>query len=333
MDLTQLKLSIAESMQPALAYDPEKPFDIQQQEVREKLRELLRMPDKITSPTPIVEWEDNGNPLYDEIRFKFESEPGYFVPAHLILPKVRKEKTPAVICLQGHTAGMHVSLARTEIGSKETAEVKGDRDFAIQAVSRGYAAVIMEQRGFGEKRCNISNNHQCNMPAMQALAVGRTLLGERVFDVSCLVDAISHFDCLDHAHIGLMGNSAGGTTSYYVACMDQRITAVMPSCFFGEFKNTFLKYNHCVCGFVPDFLKWFDLPDIAVAIAPRPLILVSGMYDSIADIDSAQRGFENTVKPIYDAAGAPDACRHVKGPEGHRFYADLSWPLFDELFI
>lgn len=332
MNLTELKLSLAEDLTPALAYDPKKAFDVQQREIREKLTELLRMPKKLTAPTPIVEWEDNSNPQYDEIRFKFESEPGFFVPAHLILPKNRGERTPAVICLQGHTAGMHVSLARTEIGSKETAEVKGDRDFALQAISRGYAAVITEQRGFGEQVSDIPSNRMCNMPAMQALAVGRTLLGERVFDISRLIDALSAFDCLDHNHLGIMGNSAGGTTSYYAACMDERITAVMPSCFFGEFKNSFLKYNHCVCGFIPDFLKWFDLPDIAILIAPRPLIIVSGQYDSIADIDSACRGFEDVVKPIYVAAGVPDACRHVIGSEGHRFYADLSWPVFDELF-
>lgn len=332
MNLNELKMSIAENMRPTLSYNPKKDFAVQQTAVREKLCELLRMPKKLTNPTPIIEWEDKSDPRYDEIRFKFESEPDFFVPAHLILPKNRGERTPVVICLQGHTAGMHVSLARTEIGSKETAEVKGDRDFAIQTVSRGYAAVIMEQRGFGEQSSDIPSSRPCNMPAMQALAVGRTLLGERVFDVSRLIDAIAEFDCLDHSRIGLMGNSAGGTTSYYAACMDTRVTAVMPSCFFGEFKNSFLKYNHCVCGFIPDFLKWFDLPDLAVTIAPRPLIIVSGLSDAIADIDSARRGFEEVVKPIYAAAGAPDACRQVVGPEGHRFYADLSWPVFDELF-
>jgi len=38
-----------------------------------------------------------------------------------------------------------------------------------------------------------------------------------------------------------------------------------------------------------------------------------------------------TIRQIYWAAGAADRCRLVVGPEGHRFYADLAWPVFCKL--
>jgi len=38
-----------------------------------------------------------------------------------------------------------------------------------------------------------------------------------------------------------------------------------------------------------------------------------------------------TIRQIYRAAGAADRCRLVVGPEGHRFYADLAWPVFCKL--
>ena len=37
------------------------------------------------------------------------------------------------------------------------------------------------------------------------------------------------------------------------------------------------------------------------------------------------------ARASYEAAGAPGRIAHVIGPEGHRFYAALSWPVFDTL--
>ena len=327
---SSLHAKLADEKIPKLSFDPEKDFDEQQRAVRERLLSLLKMPSKQTDPIPLIEWEDETDPAFDEIRFRFESEPDLFVPAHLVLPKNRDGKLPIVICLQGHSKGMHVSLARADIGSKEVVKPAGDRDFARQAVARGYAAVIMEQRGFGEQISDIAPQQGCRMLAMQALALGRTLLGERVFDVSHLIDSLAHFEMLDMARIGLMGNSAGGTTSYYTAAVDERVKVAMPSCAVGEFARSFLKYNHCVCGFLPDFCTWFDMPDLAVAIAPRPLIVVGGEHDEICEASSVYRAWDNKIEPIYQAANSPQNCRLVMGGGGHRFYADLAWPIFDE---
>lgn len=325
-----LHAKLADEGRPKLSFDPQKDFDEQQRTLRERLASLLKMPSKQTDPIPLIEWEDDTSAEFDEIRFHFESEPDFYVPAHLILPKNRDGKLPLVICLQGHSKGMHVSMARADIDSKEVVKPAGDRDFARQAVARGYAAVIMEQRGFGEQISDVAPQQGCRMLAMQALALGRTLLGERVFDVSRLIDSLAHFDMLDMARIGLMGNSAGGTTSYYTAAVDERVKVVMPSCAVGEFAYSFLKYNHCVCGFLPDFSNWFDMPDLAIAIAPRPLIIVGGEHDEICEATSVYRAWENRIKPIYQAASSPQNCRLVMGAGGHRFYADLSWPVFDE---
>ena len=327
---SSLHAKLANETIPKLSFDPKKDFAEQQRAVRERLAALLKMPAKQTDPIPLIEWEDDTSAEFDEIRFRFESESDFFVPAHLILPKSRAEKLPIVICLQGHSKGMHVSMARADIGSKEVVKPAGNRDFARQAVARGYAAVIMEQRGFGEQLSDISPQQGCHMLAMQALALGRTLLGERVFDVSRLIDALARFEMLDMSRIGLMGNSAGGTTSYYTAAVDERVKVVMPSCAVGEFACSFLKYHHCVCGFLPDFCNWFDMPDLAAAIAPRPLVMVAGEHDAICEAASVYRAWEDKIRPIYQAANAPQSCRLVMGAEGHRFYADPAWPVFDE---
>ena len=286
------------------------------------------MPEKMVDPKPIIEFEKMEHEEFDEIRFKYESEPGFFIPAHLILPKERKGKLPTVICLQGHSSGMHRSLGRVKYTNDVEGDV-GDRAFALQAVKRGYACVIMEQRGFGElKGIEQDGGTNCLHMSMQAILLGRTLLGERCFDVSRLIDALEQFEMLDLNRLGIMGNSGGGTTSFYAACVDSRIKVCMPSCSFCPYYESIISIQHCTCNYVPGMLEYMEMQDLAVLIAPRALIVVSGKDDEIFPLDGVKRGFE-VVKKIYRACGAEDNCQLVIGDGGHRFFADISWPVFD----
>jgi len=312
------------------AYDPAKTLEEQSMAIEAKFRELLGMPEKQTDPKPVIDYIRKDDERFNEIRFKVESEPGFFVPCHMLLPKQYEGKIPVVIAMQGHATGMHISLGRPIYPGDENDIKGGDRDFCLQAVARGYAAVAMEQRGFGELVPTIGPKERCMHVALGAFEVGRTLIGERISDVSRLIDALSAFEMLDLDRIGLMGNSGGGTTTYHAAAVEKRIKVAMPSCAFNTFEGSIMPMRHCICNYIPGILKWFEQPDEAMMIAPRPLIIVCGKDDKIFPLDKVKEGFEK-VKAIYAAAGAPDNCKLVIGEEGHRFYAAQSWPLFDEL--
>lgn len=315
-------------IQPALAFSPEQDFLSWREQVRAKLTQLLGIPPKRTDASPVIEYTDNTHPDYDEIRFSFESEPGYFVPCHLLLPKI-KDKVPAVICLQGHTTGMHISLGRTKFDGDEHYITGGDRDFAISAVKRGYAALALEQRSFGETVQHITHspNGGCHHPSMQALLLGRTMVGDRVFDVMRAVDALEHFTQLDLSCLGIMGNSGGGTISYYAAAMEPRIRLSMPSCAFCTFQASIFSLFHCQCNYVPGILQYMEMYDIVGLIAPRPLVIVAGLTDPIFPYEHVQKAFTK-VQAIYTAAGAPEHCVLVTGGEGHRFYAEQGWAAY-----
>jgi len=315
-------------MKKSLAFDPQKNFKEQKAQALKKYLELIKLPEKETNPIAIIEYEDKTNPDFDEIRFSFESEKGVFVPAHMLLPKERCGKLAMVICLQGHSEGMHVSLAREPYPSKEPMAVEGDRDFCIQAVKRGYAAVALEQRGFGELSVT-ENFRSCHELYMQLVLLGRTLIGERVRDVMSLIDAVENsFDFIDLERIGVMGNSGGGTTSYFAACADERIKVSMPSSSFCTFVDAWGSIKHCCCAYVPEMLRYMEMPDMAMMIAPRHLIAVNGVYDNLQPFEAAKSAFE-IVKEIYKAAGKEENCDFVVGSEGHRFYAKEAWPVFD----
>ena len=314
---------------PSMAFDENSDYLSQKKAISEKFRELINMPEKKTSPVALIEHTDDSDERFDEIRFTFESEPGFFIPAHMLLPKERKGKIPAVICLQGHSEGMHISLARKAFPDKTPITVEGDRDFCIQAVKRGYVAIALEQRGFGELCFKENANNSCHELSWQAVLMGRTLIGERIFDISRLIDALEvSFDFIDMTKIGVMGNSGGGTSSYFAACVDKRIKVAMPSSSFCTFKAAWGSIYHCDCGYVPGIIKYMEMPDMALMIAPRKLVVVNGIYDNIQPFAAAKESYK-TVEKIYERAGASENCTMVEGDEGHRFYADKAWGIFD----
>lgn len=311
---------------------PEEDLAAWQERARKRLTELLGLPMEPAADDRFrIEWTRDGDPACTEIRFLFCSEPGVDVVCHLLLPRnATQERLPLVICLQGHSKGMHISLGRPLYPGDADKITGGDRDFARQIAARGQAALAIEQRAFGE-RGGTPEGPACLHPALQALLLGHTLIGERCWDISRAIDAVAaHFPMIDTGRIAVMGNSGGGTASIYAAAADTRIAAVMPSCAFCGYLASLGAHRHCACNYIPGIAREFDMGDLAGLIAPRPLIVVSGRDDGIFPLDSAKEQME-IARAYYRAAGVPGRIEHVVGPEGHRFYAGLSWPVFDRL--
>src|SRR5690606_28692845 len=111
-------------------------------------------------------------------------------------------------------------LSRDE---RRRVRVPGDRDYALQAMARGVAAFCIEQRSLGERAETRQARHcwynDCHDAAMQALALGRSLLGERVFDVDRAIDYLHSRGDADMRRIGVLGNSGGGTVGMYAAAL------------------------------------------------------------------------------------------------------------------
>jgi len=330
----ELHHRIADENPPILAYNENKSLDAQIAAAREKFMELAGIPAKSVDSKAEIEYFSDTDPRFDEIRFHFESEPGLNIPAHLLLPKgvyQSGKKLPVVIGIQGHATGMHISLARPKYPRDEETIHGGDRDFAIQAVGLGYAAVAMEQRGFGELDCTVSEGSgRCHQNAVQAMMLGRTMIGERAHDVSALIDALGSFAECDTEKVGLMGNSGGGTATFYTACAEPRVKIAMPSCAFCSLHDSIFNLHHCICNYIPSLYKYFEMGDLAMLIAPRPLIVVCGKDDKIFPLEGVKREFA-TVQKIYAAAGVPNNCALIVGEAGHRFYAAQSWPVYAEM--
>ncbi len=264
----------------------------------------------------------------------FRSEPGADVLAYACVPRGASGRLPWMICLQGHSTGMHNSIG-LDPDEEHPIEVEGDRDFALGCMARGVAALAIEQRSLGQrsekKQQRISYHNPCHDAAMRALMLGRTLLGERVYDVSRALDYLATRSDVDPRRIGALGNSGGGSVASYAAALDPRLRLLVASCSFCTYAASLLAIHHCADNYVPGLAAQADLSDVVGLVAPRPAVIVAGKGDLIFPLPGVLAAHRK-LKRIYRAAGAPDACPLVVGPEGHRFYADLGWRTMSQVW-
>ena len=169
----------------------------------------------------------------------------------------------------------------------------------------------------------------CEYTAHIALLLGRTILGERMWDVSKAIDALSYFPQCDTDKILITGNSGGGTMSYYAACYDERIKLSVPSCAFCSYEDSIMNWFHCSCNFIPHAYEWFEMQDLSCLIAPRKLVVIAGEKDAIFPMYGVEKGGK-TAEKIYQTAGAKENYRLVKTPKAHWWCEDIVWSAIKE---
>ena len=262
---------------------------------------------------------------------RLTSEPSVWIPFWLLRP-MGDGPFPLAIFPHGHdTLGQDTAAGIYRDVAHQKRTLAGDRDVAVQAVRQGFVALAPAVRGLSSEANVVpdkSKRHggkNCRSHLIHALLTGRTAIGERVWDMSRLLDWAISRDDVDSRTVLMMGNSGGGMVTLYATALDTRITVAVPSCSFSAVASREGHIYHCDCNAVPGILQFDDLYDVAGLAAPRHLLTVSGKHDALHSTAGIERAAAR-VKEIYEAAGAPERYEHRWGAEGHRFYADLMWP-------
>jgi dienelactone hydrolase len=275
-------------------------------------------------------------PTHLREEWTIQTEPGFRLPVFALVPKGVSGRRPVVLTPHGHgKAGKstYAGLFTDEDGRKQIEE--GERDIAVQAVEQGYVALAADMRAFASMRMRREREQDtissCRTLQLHALLFGRTLIGERVWDMSRLIDwAGTRADC-DVSRVAITGNSGGGTVSLFAAACDERIAVAVPGCYFCTFADSIGSIWHCECNYVPGMLAAAEMWDVGGLIAPRPFMAVAGRQDEIFPIAAVQRSYDR-LREIYRVAGAADRCRLSIGEGGHRYYKKDAWPFMRQYF-
>jgi len=310
-------------------YDGKSDVAAWQKDARKKLAKILGYDKIIAEPlcdlNPQTLWKrkvENGT--IEKIRLQID--PGFASSIYLCIPDKAAAPHKVFICLQGHSTGMHVSIGMDWKDETKPIAVKGDRDFAVYCMKRGIPVICFEQRAMGENSPDQKKRSSgCRLANFNAVLRGRSIIGYRVFDIKRVVDYIkSRPDFFDGSHIGIVGNSGGGTTAMFAGAMLPELTHIMPSSCFSTFRHSIYDRKHCFCNYIPKLLVYGESADVLGLIAPRPLVIVNGKKDRSFPLGPARDQFKR-IKKIYQKLGAGGNCHHVIGQQGHQFYADQAW--------
>jgi dienelactone hydrolase len=263
----------------------------------------------------------------------FQSRPGLTVTAWVLIPAGAKGPLPTIVCLQGHGPGKDDIVGICDDGT-ERPECGGyQKDFAIQAVRRGFMVIAPDMFSFGERRDKPEialgkGNSSCRKPALAGMLLGRTVPGIRVYDVSRCIDYLETRPECDSKHIGCMGISGGGTITTFAAAVDERIQVALISGYLSYWKDSIFDILHCEDNYVPDVLKIAEMPDIACLIAPRPVFFENGSEDTIFPIRSARAAFKY-IQSAYDVLGVEHRCGMEVFKADHQFWGIKGFPFLE----
>jgi hypothetical protein len=217
-------------------------------ELRALIARVLNIPAR--SGPPLVLSQDAG-------KLSIEVEPGLHVAAGLSKPA----------SAGSHPAVLYVNSAGKAAGA----------DTVRQLVDAGHVVLAIDPRGWGEGAAppqtrGYSIEWQI---AQRAMLLGKPMLGMQTFDVLRAFDYLSTLPEVDAKRIRVVGVGGGGLVALFAGALEPRIASVEASGAPQSYLSIVEADTHQTPPgwLIPGVLKHFDLPDVARAVAPRPVAI------------------------------------------------------------
>ncbi|HWS46859.1 MAG TPA: prolyl oligopeptidase family serine peptidase [Acidimicrobiia bacterium] len=268
--------------------------------VRARLDAMLgARPEAVAPATEIEEPVDCGS--YTRARVVFDTEATMSVPAYLLIPHDRHDGPPgpAVLAIHGHGPGKALVCGLVEGGP-------GD-DYAHALASLGYVVLAPDLRGFGERRDWMPDDkYHCDWDLVCATMAGINPLERNLWDLHGALDVLVAHPLVDPARVAAAGLSYGGTSTLFLAALDDRVRAAVVSGYLASWKAAHtVPWNMCGSQVMPGQLGAVEHLDVAALIAPRPLLVESGTEDMIFPVAAARATVES-LRRVYRELGASD---------------------------
>lgn len=290
---------------PKLAFDPAmvpEDFPVWQAAIREKMRELLVLPEVAETPEPKHIWTEPRDGFTLQ-RWEAYPEPWCVVPYLLLVPDgVRAQSpAPAVMCFPGSGHSKEALAGEPELDGtkpKPGTEWKWlDNRMALHFVQRGFIACAVDN----PSRCETASPVR-NFLEFSACAIwtGRNYLGISVFQKAHILEWLGRQDFVDARRIAACGHSLGSDPADALGVLyPDLVSAVIHNDFCCDWRERSIALSAYADGLhhvVPGMFQWYDAPDLQASLAPRPLLFTEG----------GRTPHLNRIRTAYQLNGATD---------------------------
>ena len=218
----------------------------------------------------------------------FESLPGFWVTGNLYLPAKIEAKVPGVLCPHGHL-GDNRLLEQTQTRCAMLARM-------------GCVVFAYDMIGYGEST-QVPHRHS-------------ETLRMQTYNSMRGVDFLLSLGNVDESRLAVTGESGGGTQTFILSCLDDRIDLAVPVVMVSAHF-----YGGCICESGMPIHKNGDHEtnnvEIAATFAPKPLLIVSDGKDWTSRTPQVE--FPH-IQRIYDLCGANANVENAHfADEGHDY--------------
>lgn len=262
---------------------------------------LLPMPPKAPINATIFGKVDRGDHTVEKVYF--ESLPGFYVTGNLYRPKNISGKLPAVLCPHGHWTYGRLENQQHNSGPGRPA------NFARQ----GYVAFTYDMVGYVDSAAishRFAAGHRENIVDRNALW-SVNLLGLQLWNSIRAVDFLLSLPEVDPERIACTGESGGGTQTFLLMAVDDRIKVAAP-----VNMVSFYMQGGSLCENAPNLRIDTSNVEIAAMMAPRPLMLVAATGDWTKKVPTEEYP---AIRNIYRLFGAEEKVTAVRMDAPHNY--------------
>ncbi len=244
----------------------------------------------------------------------FESRPGFLVSANLYIPKGRAFPLPGVVASCGH--------------SDNGKAIETYQSFCQGLARLGYVVLIFDPIGQGERMQYVDANWkplrgtgtaEHNYAGIQQVLVDERFWMWRAWDGIRALDYLMSRKEVDVRHLGITGNSGGGTMTTWLCGVEDRWTMAAPSCFVTEFRRNMENELGADMEQCPAraLALGLDHEDFLAAMAPKPVIILAKEKDYF-DARGNEAAYHR-LKQLYRLLGAEENVAYFVGPTYHGY--------------
>jgi len=244
----------------------------------------------------------------------FESRPDFLATANLYVPKGRQFPLPGVVGTCGHSYNAKAAEAY--------------QAFAQGLARLGYVVLLYDPIGQGERfqytDAQLKSRIGPGVPEHLLCGNQQFLVGEffgawRAWDGIRALDYLLTRSEVDPNHVGVTGNSGGGTMTTWLCGVENRWTMAAPSCFVTTFRRNMENELPADTEQCPPraLALGLDHSDFLAALAPKPVIVLGqekDFFDCRGTIEAYQQ-----LKRLYGLLGAEENVALFIGPNPHGY--------------